>query len=132
MRIATALTILVLAALPAGASAQQSPFQALPPPSSTTETPTVVVPASNNTDTGSDSGLKTWQEFLIFGAGLILLLGIGWAIASDARRRAPVKDSELAHPGMGGATRRNRSQKQKERERAKAMAGRKQRRKGRR
>lgn len=127
MRTATFLSIVVLAALPAAATAQ-TPFTPLPPPSSTTATPTVVVaPPNPNTSSGS-GGLQTWQEFLIFGAGLVLLLGIGWAIASDARRRAPVKDSELAHPGMGAARRRNRSQRQKERERAKAMAGRKQRR----
>src|SRR4051794_18151510 len=127
MRTATALSVLALALLPAAAGAQSSPFSPIPPPSQTTETPTVTVAPPTNSTTG-DSGLATWQEFLIFGAGLVLLLGIGWAIASDARRRAPVKDSELAHPGMGGATRRNRSQKQKERARAKAMAGRKQRR----
>jgi hypothetical protein len=126
MRTATALTVLALLALPAAAVAQQSPFQPLPPPASTTDTPTVTVQPPTNS--GSDSGLKTWQEFLIFGAGLILIIGIGWAIVSDSRNRAPVKDSELGHPGMGGATRRNRSQKQRERERAKAKAGRKQRR----
>jgi hypothetical protein len=127
MRIAAPLlAVLALAAAPVAAPAQQSPFAPLapaaPPP-----TPTVVV--SNNA--GGD-GLETWQELLIFGAGLILLVGIGWAIVSDAHRRAPVKDSELAHPGMGGATRTNRTAKQKERARAKAREGRAQRKRNRR
>jgi len=127
MRFAPILVLLPLTGPTAAALAQQSPFQPLPPPSQTTETPTVTV-APPPVSSSSGGGLKSWQETLLFAAGLILLLGIGWAIASDARKRAPVKDSELAHPGMGGAARRNRSQKQKERARAKAMAGRKQRR----
>ena len=123
MRLLAALLAALVLAAPASAQ-----FNQLPAPSQTTETPTVTV-APPPANTSSDGGLKGWQETLLFVAGIILLLGIGWAIASDARKRAPVKDSELAHPGMGSAaSRRNRSQKQKERERAKAMAGRKQRR----
>ena len=126
MRIAaTALATLALLAAPSAAFAQ-SPFAPLPP-GQTTPTEVVVAPTSN-----SDDGLETWQEILIFGAGLILLLGIGWAIAGDARRRAPVKQSELAHPGLGGPVKRNRSVKQKERARAKAKAGRRQRKSNRR
>lgn len=123
MRIPFLLAVLVLIALPAAAGAQQSPFAPLPS-APTTDTPTVVVPPPQNDGGG---GLQGWQQALIFGAGGVLLLGIGWAIVSDARSRAPVKDSELGHPGVP-ETRRNRSQRQRERERARAKAGRKQRR----
>src|SRR4051794_3185406 len=76
MRTATALSVLALALLPAAAGAQSSPFSPIPPPSQTTETPTVTVAPPTNSTTG-DSGLATWQEFLIFGAGLVLLLAAG-------------------------------------------------------
>src|SRR3954469_3051008 len=112
---ATVLASLALLATPATVFAQANPFSPIPQ-AQTTPTEVVVAPPANS----DDGGLETWQEVLIFGAGLVLLLGIGWAIASDARRRAPVKDSELAHPGFGDATKRNRSQKQRERARAKA------------
>ncbi|MDX6640178.1 MAG: hypothetical protein QOF12_1189 [Solirubrobacteraceae bacterium] len=126
MRIATLLTCLTLLCLPAAAGAQ-SPLGPLPS-APTTGTPTVVVSPPT---TSSGGGLQTWQEILIFGAGLILLFGIGWAIVSDARSRAPVSDAELAHPGMGGPTRSNRSAKQRERARAKAKKGRVQRKRNR-
>src|SRR3954447_11953529 len=122
---ATVLASLALLAAPTSAFAQANPFSPLPQGQST-PTEVVVAPPTNSND---DGGLADWQEILIFAAGMILLLGIGWAIASDARRRAPVKDSELAHPGLGGPIKRNRSLKQKERDRAKAKAGRQQRKK---
>src|SRR3954463_1855447 len=120
MRFAAPLATLALLGAPAAALGQANPFNPLPQ-GQTVPTEVVVAPPSNNSDSG---GLATWQQVLIFGAGLVLLLGIGWAIASDARRRAPVKDSELAHPGLGGPVKRNRSLKQKERDRAKAKRGR--------
>lgn len=119
------LATLAVIAGPTAAMAQQSPFAPLPQAAQPT-TPTVVAPGGGN-DPG---GLATWQEFLIFGAGLILLFGIGWAIVSDARAKAPVKESELAHPGAGGV-RQNRSRKQKERARAKAKVARTQRKRNR-
>ena len=123
------LATLALLAAPATVHAQANPFTPLPQAQST---PTeVVVPPSNNSSS-DNGGLADWQEILIFVAGLILLVGIGWAIASDARRRAPVKQSELAHPGLGGPAKRNRSLKQKERDRAKAKRGRQQRKSNRR
>ena len=117
---ATILATLALLAAPATVHAQANPFTPLPQ-AQTTPTEVVVPPPSNSSDSG---GLAAWQEILIFVAGLILLLGIGWAIASDARRRAPVKQSELAHPGLGGPVKRNRSLKQKQRDRARAKQGR--------
>src|SRR3954453_22930326 len=125
---ATVLASLALLGAPASAFAQANPFTPLPPGQST-PTEVVVPPPTNSNDNG---GLATWQEILIFVAGLILLLGIGWAIASDARRRAPVKQSELAHPGLGGPVKRNRSLKQRQRARAKAKRGRQQRKSNRR
>jgi hypothetical protein len=127
MRIAATLATLALLGTPAAALGQVNPFTPLPQ-GQTTPTEVVVAPPANS-DSG---GLQTWQQALIFGAGLILLLGIGWAIASDARRRAPVKDSELAHPGLSGPVKRNRSLKQKERDRAKARLARRQRKRNRR
>src|SRR3954454_98441 len=127
----TAATVLASAALlgaPASAFAQANPFTPLPQAQST-PTEVVVPPPSNSSDSG---GLADWQEILIFGAGLILLVGIGWAIASDARRRAPVKQSELAHPGVAGPVKRNRALKEKKRARAKAKAARRQRKSNRR
>jgi hypothetical protein len=124
---ATVLTSLALLALPAGAPAQQSPFAPLPQ-AAQPETPTVVVQPSTN----GNGGLAGWQQGLIVAAGMILLVGIGWAIVSDARHKAPVKDSELAHPGMGGADKHNRNKKQRERARAKAKMGRAQRKRNRR
>lgn len=125
----TAALLLSAAALLAGptlATAQVSPLGPLPqaPPS---ETPTVVV----TPDTTGGDGLQTWQELLIFGGGIILLGGIGYAIVSDARVRAPVTDDELGHPGAG-PIKRNRSQKQRQRARAKAKTGRAQRKRNRR
>jgi hypothetical protein len=126
-RVATFLIAIAVLAGPAAALAQDNPLGPLPPgPSS--PTPTVVAPSSpNNND---DGGLETWQELMIFGAGVVLLGGIGFAIVSDARHRAPVKDAELAHPGAG-PIKRNRSQKQRERARAKAKTGRAQRKRNR-
>jgi uncharacterized oligopeptide transporter (OPT) family protein len=86
------LLICLLAALAvpvAAAHAQDSPFAPLPPVSTTPQqTPTV----SSSTDSGDDGGLATWQQVLIFAGGGILLLGIAWAIISDARSAAPTGD----------------------------------------
>jgi uncharacterized oligopeptide transporter (OPT) family protein len=80
--------LICLAALvaPIAAHAQSSPFAPLPqlqPPPATTPTATT---ANTSTDSG---GLAGWQEVLIFAGGGILLLGIAWAIVSDARSVAP-------------------------------------------
>jgi hypothetical protein len=112
--------------LAVAAVAQDNPFAPLPQ-SGPPPTQTVVAP----TNAGSDDGLSTWQEVLIFGAGLVLIAGIGYAIVSDARNRAPVSDAEIGHPGMAGS-KANRSQKQRDRARAKAKVGRAQRKRNRR
>lgn len=125
--LATVLACLALLGLPALAAAQ-SPFAPLPQSGGNTPTQVTVAPPSTNSDSG---GLKTWQEFLIFGAGLVLLIGIGWAIVSDAHRQAPLTEGEAAH-GLGANEKRNRSRKQRERARAKAKVGRAQRKRNRR
>ena len=71
-----------------------------------------------------------FEVALILGSGLVLLAGIAWAIVSDARSKAPVKDAEIGHPGAG-PVRHNRSQKQRECARAKAKTGRRQRKRNR-
>jgi len=122
---ALTLAVFLATALPGVAVAQDNPLSPLPQAQTTPATVVVAPP------TDADSGLKTWQTVLIIGAGLVLLVGVGWAIVSDARNRAPVSEKELAHPGMA-SSRPNRSQKQKQRARAKAKQGRKQRRTGKR
>jgi hypothetical protein len=115
---------LVLAlALSAPAVAQQSPTLGAPP------TPDVTVQTQQTTTAGG-GGLKTWQEALIFAAGLILIGGIAVAIMTDARERA----RRIGHGGPAtepaGATHRHRQQS-KQRSRQKGKAARAQRRKNR-
>lgn len=94
----TLLICLVAAlAVPVGiAHAQSSPFAPLPPAQTTPDvTPTVTSSTSSSSDNG---GLESWQEILIFAGGGILLLGIAWAIVTDARSHAPVaEDTEERH-----------------------------------
>jgi hypothetical protein len=94
--LAIAALVCVLAP-PAAALAQQSPFSPLPPAQQPTQTTTTTnTPTSNNGDSG---GLASWQEILIFLGGVVLIIGIGYAIVTDARKNAPVKDSEIGHIG---------------------------------
>jgi hypothetical protein len=52
----------------------------------TTQTQTAAPPDTGTN--GGNGGLKSWQEVLIFFAGLALLAGIAFAIVGDARDRA--------------------------------------------
>jgi hypothetical protein len=117
------LAVLALAVAPAAARAQFEPLPPAPPDT----TPTVVVP-SNTADSGN-GGLKSWQQVLIFGAAAVLLGGIAWAIVTDARSRAPVKEGETHRPGE--TTRPRRSEREKQRARARAKAARAQRKRSR-
>jgi hypothetical protein len=111
------LPLLVAAALVAPGAARAQLNQ-LPPAQPQTQ-PTVVV---TNSSTSSGGGLTSWQQALIFGAGAVLLLGIGWAIVSDARDRAPVSEGES---GTGSAvTRAQARARRHQRERARAKAAR--------
>lgn len=90
LRRLTLLICLAACAVPVAAHAQSSPFAPLPQPAPQQQaTPTVT---SSSTSTTDDGGLSGWQEVLIFAGGGILLLGIAWAIVSDARSHAPAED----------------------------------------
>lgn len=111
------LTTLLLAWAGAGtARAQQDPFG--PIPQAPVEEPEpVAVPEE-------DEGLNGSQELLIGAAGLVLLLGIGWAIVRDARSAAPVdRDHPLEDPDRQKGSRAPRQQRVKQ-NRSKAKAAR--------
>jgi hypothetical protein len=106
------ITVAVALALSAApAHAQVAPSLGAPQ-----TTHTAVTPVTTSSSTGS-GGLKTWQEILIFGAGIALLTGIAIAIISDARERAPTPEGELA---TVGPHRHRRESKQRARARARA------------
>jgi hypothetical protein len=117
--------VLALATAPAVAYGQAAPFTPLAPAQGETQ-PTVV---ATQPTTDSGGGLQTWQQVLIFAAGVILLAGIGWAIVSDARSRAPVREGDTHRPG--GTTKPRRSEREKQRARARAKAARAQRKRSR-
>jgi hypothetical protein len=120
-----ALGALVLAlSLAAPVAAQNAPTLGAPETQSDT-----AAPAPETTSTGG-GGLKTWQEVLIFGAGLILLGGIGFAIVGDARERTRKFSHHTGEEVAAGIPHKH-SQAAKQRARAKARQARKQRRKNR-
>jgi hypothetical protein len=93
--LALAAVLFVLA--PSAAALAQNPFGPLPAPQEPTQTATTSTGSSSNT--GDEGGLQTWQEVLIFMGGVVLIIGIGYAIVTDARRNAPVKEGEEGHIG---------------------------------
>ena len=120
-----ALAALVLAlALTAPAGAQQTPTLGAPETQSDTAAP------PDTTASTGDGGLKTWQEVLIFSAGVILLGGIAFAIVGDARERARRLSRHGTTPEAAGVPHKH-SQQAKQRARAKARQARAQRRKNR-
>ena len=120
-----ALGALVLAlTLAAPVAAQNAPTLGAPETQSDT-----AAPPPETTSTGG-GGLKTWQEVLIFCAGLVLLAGIGFAIVGDARDRAARLTRRGREPETAGAPHKHRQQA-KQRARAKARQARAQRRKNR-
>jgi hypothetical protein len=88
--------VLCVLAPPAAALAQQSPFAPLPQPQEPQQTTTS---GSTSSTSGDSGGLKTWQEVMIFMGGVALIVGIGYAIVTDARRNAPLKEGEEGHIG---------------------------------
>ncbi len=86
LAITSLLALCCLVAAPLAATAQQSPFEGLPPATP----PDQKTVTSNPSSATTDSGLDTWQAALIVLGGVALLGGIGLAIAKDARERAPV------------------------------------------
>jgi hypothetical protein len=117
-----ALALALAAAAPA--VGQQAPTLGAP---ETTESTAAPPP---ETDTDGNGGLATWQEVLIFCAGLVLLAGIGFAIVGDARDRAARLTRRGREPETAGAPHKHRQQA-KQRARAKARQARAQRRKNR-
>jgi hypothetical protein len=92
MRVHLGAVMVVMAlafAVAAPAGAQQAPTLGAPP------TPTVTPQTVQSTTGAGNGGLKTWQEALIFAAGIILIGGIGVAILTDSRERA----SKIRHGG---------------------------------
>jgi hypothetical protein len=120
----TALAVALAAAAPA--VAQQAPTLGAP------ETTQSDVAPAPETDTTGDGGLKTWQEVLIVCAGLVLLLGIAFAILGDARDRAARLTRRRGAPETAGAGVPHKHRQQaKQRARARARAAKAQRRKNR-
>jgi hypothetical protein len=120
-----ALVLALAAAAPA--LAQQAPSLGAP---ETTQTD--VAPPPQTDTTAGNGGLKTWQEILIFGAGLALLLGIAFAILGDARDRAARLTRRRGGPETADAgVRHKHAQQAKQRARARARAAKAQRRKNR-
>ncbi|MEA2384064.1 MAG: hypothetical protein QOH72_4035 [Solirubrobacteraceae bacterium] len=126
MRVRVGWSIAVVAlvlALAAPARAQQAPTLGAPPAPDVTVQPTP-------TTASSGGGLKTWQEALIFAAGVILIGGIAIAILTDARERANRLGRGRAVTEPGTAPHRHKQQS-KQQARAKAKAARAQRRRNR-
>jgi hypothetical protein len=94
--LALAAVLFVLA--PCAAALAQNPFGPLPQAQQPTQTDTTST-GSSPANTGDGGGLKSWQEILIFMGGVALIVGIGYAIVTDARRNAPVKEGEQGHIG---------------------------------
>jgi hypothetical protein len=122
--------LLALAALGA-ALACAAPSGAQQAPTLGQETTATQTAAPPDTTSSGNGGLKTWQEVLIFTAGLILLTGIGFAIVGDARERARrLTRRGGAEAATAGVPHKHRAQA-KARARAKARAAKAARRKNR-
>src|SRR4051812_50184488 len=84
-RVGWSIAVLALVLALAGpASAQQAPTLGAPP------TPNQTVnsgPATTLGSTTGNGGLKTWQEALIFAAGVILVGGLAGAVPPDSPQR---------------------------------------------
>ena len=119
----TIVAAALVLALATPARAQQAPTLGAPP------SPTVA-PTTQVTTSSGGGGLKTWQEALIFVAGVALLAGIAIAIMADSRERA----RRVGHGGPAtepGAAPHRHKQRAKRRARAKGKAARAQRRRNR-
>jgi hypothetical protein len=118
-----AVMALVLALSTAPAGAQQAPTLGAPP------APDVTVQTQSTSSSGG-GGLATWQEALIFAAGIILIGGIAVAILSDSRERARRSGHGRPATEPGQAPHRHK-QRGKQQARAKGKAARAQRRRNR-
>ena len=112
-------------ALPGAVLAQGSPFGPLPPAQTATAPTTPATTSSTSTTSGSSSVGSTTIYLAVLGA-IVVIAAIGWFIARDARRVAPVPERA---PGSTGG--RRDIEKERARARARAKAARAQRRKNR-
>jgi hypothetical protein len=96
LRRSLVIAVLLCVLAPPVVAIAQSPFSPLPQAQEPTQTATTSNSSTNNGDSG---GLASWQEVLIFMGGVALIIGIGYAIVTDARRNAPVKAGEESHIG---------------------------------
>jgi hypothetical protein len=120
-----ALGALVLAlSLAAPVAAQNAPTLGAP------ETQTEIAAPPPETTNTAGGGLETWQQALIFAAGVILLGGIAFAILGDARERTRKFSHHTGEEVAAGVPHKH-SQAAKQRARAKARQARRQRRKNR-
>jgi hypothetical protein len=118
-----AAVALALALATAGpALAQQAPTLGAP---NAPDEPTTV---QQTTTARQEGGLETWQQALIFAAGVILIGGIAFAILGDARERARGLGGPATDASAAGHRHKQRS---KQRTRAKGKAARAQRRRNR-
>jgi len=125
VHLGAAMVVMALAlAVAAPSGAQQAPTLGAPP------TPSVTAQPVQSTTGAGNGGLKTWQEALIFAAGIILIGGIAVAILTDSRERA----AKIRHAGPftdpAEAPHRHK-QRSKQQARAKAKAAKAARRKNR-
>jgi hypothetical protein len=97
LRRSLAIAVVLCVLAPPVAALAQSPFSPLPQAQTQTQAPTTT--SSNTSNNGDSGGLSSWQEILIFAGGIILIIGIGYAIVTDARKNAPVSDHEIGHIG---------------------------------
>ena len=92
------LAALAAVLLAPAAAVAQSPFAPLPStPGQTQAAPT----PTPTTTSSSGGGINTLQQTLLILAGVVLVVGIGFAIARDARAHAPVTDRELRRAEEG-------------------------------
>lgn len=126
----SALIAVLAAALltPSLATAQFQPLPQAPPPP-----PETVVAAPGS----GDGGISALQQAFLIAAGVVLVLGIGFAIARDARRNAPVEarpargSVATTAVGEGGGERRKPDPRAAEKQKAAAKRARRARKKNR-
>jgi hypothetical protein len=123
LRRAGALVALLLAVAPAAASGQApNPFTPLPP--AQTAPPATTTATATTSTTGGTSGVSSTTIYAALAGAIVLILAIGWFIARDARRIAPVAERSAGAPPVNSAERRRR-------QRARAKAARRQRKRNR-
>lgn len=120
---APAACLLALGPVAAAHAQAANPFTPLPP--ANTAPPTTSATTTATTTAGSSSGVSSGTIFAALAGAIVLILAIGWFIARDARRVAPVPERP---PGAPAGASRERLRRQ---QRARAKAARRQRKRNR-